>query len=188
MFRNLSAAALGLVLAAGPAVAQPERKDLQVANDVARQVTRYTQFSVFDDVNVEVDRGHVTLTGKVTMPHKRTELERRVSNVRGVTEVRNKLEVLPASSADDDLRYRIARKLYGNPTFWKYAAMANPPIHVVVDRGRVTLTGVVLDEGERMLARSITSTVVGSLSTENRLKTDAEVRAALERPAVARND
>ena len=31
--------------------------------------------------------------------------------------------------------------------------MPNPPIHIIVERGRVTLTGVVQSEVDRMLAR-----------------------------------
>ncbi len=58
--------------------------------------------------------------------------------------------------------------------------MANPPIHMVVERGRVTLTGVVQSEVDRMLARSL-ATQFGALSVTNDLKTDAEVQAALEK-------
>ena len=36
--------------------------------------------------------------------------------------------------------------------------MANPPIHIVVENGRVTLAGVVQSNVERMLARSLATT------------------------------
>jgi hyperosmotically inducible protein len=170
------------ILGAVPAAAQPERKEGQVARDVTGQVNRYPNFTVFDDVNVSVREGKVTLTGKVTMPHKRGDLERRISRVQGVAQVDNRLEVLPVSTADDNLRYRLARAIYSHPTFWKYAAMSNPPIHIVVDGGRVTLTGVVHTELERALARSIASTVFGVFSLDNRLKTDVEAREQLDRP------
>jgi osmotically-inducible protein OsmY len=58
--------------------------------------------------------------------------------------------------------------------------MPNPPIHIVVERGRVTLTGVVNSEVDRMLARSLAQ-FSGALSVTNELKTDAEVRDALEK-------
>ena len=58
--------------------------------------------------------------------------------------------------------------------------MANPPIHIIVEHGRVTLTGVVQSEVDRMLARSL-ATQFGALSVTNDLKTDAEVRDALEK-------
>ena len=139
---------------------------------------KYTLFTIFDDVNARIENGVVTLTGKVTMPYKKTDIERRVAKIDGVREVANSIEVLPVSPFDDDLRHRIARAIYGSPSFWHYAAMAQPPIHIIVDRGRVTLTGVVNSEVDRMLARSL-ATGWGELSVTNELRTAAEVRAAM---------
>ena len=92
----------------------------------------------------------------------------------------NDIGVLPVSPFDDELRYRIARAIYSNASFWHYAAMANPPIHIVVENGRVTLTGVVNSNVERMLARSL-ATTFGAFSVKNDLKTDAEVKDLLEK-------
>ena len=170
--------ALG-VLAAVPALAQT-RKDLPVFRDISDQVTRYTQFTIFDNVEAEVSRGHVVLTGAVTMPYKKDDIERRVRKVEGVETIDNRIEVLPVSSFDDELRYRIARAIYGNSSFWNYAAMANPPIHIVVKGGHVTLTGMVNSNVERMLARSL-ATGFGEFNVKNELRTDAEVSAALEK-------
>ncbi|MBI3493079.1 MAG: BON domain-containing protein [Acidobacteria bacterium] len=58
--------------------------------------------------------------------------------------------------------------------------MPNPPIHIVVERGRVTLTGVVGSEIDRVLARSLASQF-GAFKVTNELKTDAEVRDLLEK-------
>jgi hyperosmotically inducible protein len=91
----------------------------------------------------------------------------------------NHITVLPLSGFDDDLRFRIARAIYGNSNFWNYGASANPSIHIVVDRGRVTLTGVVQSEVDRMLARSL-ATIPGTLSVKSELKTVAEMREAPE--------
>jgi hyperosmotically inducible protein len=159
---------------------QGPRKDLQVLKDVATSVDRYTQFTIFDDVNASVKEGVVTLTGKVTMPYKRDEISKRVAKVDGVRTVQDQISVLPVSTFDDQLRYRIARSIYGHSNFWNYAIMPNPPIHIVVDHGRVTLTGVVQSNVDRMLARSL-ATQFGALSVTNDLKTDAEVQAALEK-------
>ncbi len=157
-----------------------DRKDDQVFKDVATSVNRYTQFTIFDDVNANVRDGVVTLTGKVTMPYKKDEIEKRVARVAGVTGVDDRITVLPVSIYDDELRYRVARSIYGNTNFWNYAAMANPPIHIVVEHGRVTLTGVVGSNIDRMLARSL-ATAMGALSVTSELNTDAEVQDALEK-------
>ena len=64
--------------------ADAERKDLQVFNDIADQVNRYTQLTIFDSISASVDDGRVVLTGWVTMPYKRDDLEKRVRKVDGV--------------------------------------------------------------------------------------------------------
>ena len=178
MFRTICAGAASLLLSANlsfaGSIGQAERKDFQVAKDIATTVQRYTQFTIFDDVNAHVLDGVVTLTGKVTMPFKRDDIERRIARVDGVRSVKDQITVLPVSQFDDELRYRIARSIYNNSNFWSYAIMANPPIHIVVEHGRVTLTGVVQSEVDRMLARSL-ATQFGALSVTNALKTDAEV-------------
>jgi hyperosmotically inducible protein len=156
-----------------------DRTNYLIFKDVADQVNRYSRFTVFDDVAANVDNGVVTLTGHVTMPYKRDDLERRVAKVTGVAQVQNKIAVLPVSIVDDELRFRIARAIYGNSAFWHYAAMANPPIHIIVQNGHVTLTGVVNSNVERALARSL-ATGFGEFDIKNDLKTDAEMQKALE--------
>ena len=179
--RSLWLAVAGVLLLSAAAAASPiDRKDLQIFNDIAKTVNRYTQFTIFDEVNASVRDGVVTLTGKVTMPYKRDDIAGRVADVEGVKEVRDNIEVLPVSSFDNELRWRVARAIYGNPSFWNYGASANPSIHIIVEHSRVTLTGVVQNEVDRMHARSL-ATVSGVLSVKNELKTDAEVREALEK-------
>jgi hyperosmotically inducible protein len=159
------------MLAVASAAGAQSRPDQQLADEISASVRTYPQFSIFDHVSGEVNDGVVTLTGKVTMPYKKTDLGRRIARMDGVREVQNEITVLPVSSFDDDLRYRISRAIYGNPSFWTYAAMANPPIHIIVENGRVTLTGVVNSNVERMMARSL-ATGLGELSVTNELRTD----------------
>jgi hyperosmotically inducible protein len=174
---------LGGILALSAHVAlagTADRKNHQVLNDISRTVNRYTHFTIFDDVNAQVNEGVVTLTGKVTMPYKRDDIMKRVADVDGVVEVRDNIQVLPVSQSDDQLRYQISRAIYGNPNFWNYAIGPNPPIHIIVDHGHVTLTGVVNNDVDRMIARSLV-TQFGVFSVKNQLKTDAEIRSAVEK-------
>src|SRR5580765_2096638 len=157
------------------------RKDLQVFNDISKAVTRYLHFTVFDSVDASVKDGVVTLTGRVTMPFKRDDIEKRVAKVDGVREVRDEISVLPVSQFDDQIRYRVARAIYTNPNFWNYAIVADPPIHVVVEHSRVTLTGTVQNDVDKALARSIATGQFGVMSVTNNLKTEAEVKDALEK-------
>ena len=174
------ALAVSVNVAAAASVTGADKKDFQLLKEIATSVDRYTQFTIFDDVSAQVKDGYVTLSGKVTMPYKRDDIERRVSKINGVAGVRDEITVLPVSTFDDDLRFKIARSIYGHSNFWNYAIMPNPPIHIVVERGRVTLTGVVNSEVDRMLARSLASQF-GAFSVTNDLKTDAEMREALEK-------
>jgi hyperosmotically inducible protein len=117
-----------------------EPTNYSIFKDFSRQDRNDTSFTEFDEVSSSVDDGVVILSGKVTMPFKRNDIERRVTRVAGVKQVVNQIDVLPVSQFDEELRFRIARAIYGNPNFWHYASMANPPIHIVVEHGRVTLS------------------------------------------------
>lgn len=172
---SLSCALALFVALATPALAQDidDRRDVRLADDIARVVLGYTRLTIFDHIGARVDNGVVTLTGKVTMPFKKNDIEKRIAKIDGVRDVHDEITVLPVSGFDDDLRYRVARAIYGNASFWPYASMANPPIHILVERGHVTLAGVVNNNVERMLARSL-ATGLGELSVTNALRTDAK--------------
>ena len=168
-----------VTLAMGAPAWAAERDDLEIFQDVSRQVLRYPNFTIFDGISAQVEGGVVTLSGRVTMPYKRDDIATRVARIDGVRDVRNEVAVLPVSLFDDELRFRIARAIYGHSNFWTYGAMVNPPIHIIVEHGRVTLEGVVNSNIDRMLARSIASSF-NAFAVTNNLKTDAEVTAELE--------
>ena len=170
--------ALGLFFVPVVASAQMPVRDRVVLERISDQVNRYTQYTIFDSISASVEDGHVILSGWVTMPYKRDDLERRVRSADGVVSVENGIGVLPVSIFDDELRFRIARAIYGNSSFWQYASMVNPPIHVIVRNGRVTLEGVVNSNVERMLARSL-ATGFGAFEVTNALRTTDEVREGL---------
>jgi hyperosmotically inducible periplasmic protein len=169
---------LGVALAPATASAQMSTHDRVLFEKIVDQVNRYTQYTIFDSVSASIDNGRVVLSGWVTMPFKRDDIERRIGRVDGVMAVENGIGVLPVSTFDDELRFRIARAIYGNSSFWQYASMVNPPIKIVVNRGRVTLEGVVNNNVERMLARSLASGF-GEFQVTNQLRTDAEVRETM---------
>ena len=170
-FRVFVAAIVASLAATSAVFAQDDRRDLRLAEEISAAVRMYPQFTIFDDVSGTVEAGVVTLTGKVTMPYKREQIQKRVARIDGVREIRNEISVLPVSIFDDNLRRRVARAIYGNPSFWSYAAMANPPIHIIVENGHVTLTGMVNSNVERAIARSLASGF-GEFSVSNELRTD----------------
>ena len=145
--------------------------DAVLADRVAEIVRQYVHFGIFDDVSIRVENRSVTLFGRVTMPYKRDDIETRVKKIDGVRDLTNSIEVLPVSIFDSDLRDRLARAIYGHPSFRHYASMVNPPIHIIVENGRVTLTGAVNSEVEKRLAYSLAQ-VFGVFSVTNELKID----------------
>jgi hyperosmotically inducible periplasmic protein len=147
-----------LLAAAALAPATGALADTQaLAAVVTAAVRECRHLTIFDTVAARVEEGAVVLSGKVTAAAKRDEVIRRVAALDGVREVRNEITVLPASAADDALRYRVSRAIYGHPSFWPHAAMAHPPIHILVENGHVTLTGMVATRVERAMARSLAS-------------------------------
>ena len=73
----------------------------------------------------------------------------------------------------------MARAIYGNPNFWRYGVGAQPSIHIIVERGHVTLTGVVQNEVDRTLARALAGQF-DAFSVTNELRIPSEVTAELE--------
>lgn len=170
--RIVSATLLLVLLFTASAAFAQDRRDGRLADDIVRAVSIHPQLTIFDDVKALVQDGVVTLTGKVTTEYKKQDVGRIVGRIEGVRQLRNHVGILPASPFDDELRYRAARAIYTNPAFWSYASMARPPIHVIVENGHVTLTGVVASDVERALARSL-ATGLGETSVTNELRTES---------------
>jgi hypothetical protein len=68
--------------------------------------------------------------------------------------------VLPSSGFDDQIRHEAFRRIYLNPEFRDYLFTSDPPIHIIVRGGRVSLEGVVRNRPERLMAQSL---LIGSL-------------------------
>jgi hyperosmotically inducible protein len=178
MRRSLLAALLTLGLASPALAADPE--NLQIYNKVSDQVRGYAWFTIYDSVQASINQGVVTLTGKVTQPYKATDIAKRVAKVQGVDQVVNRIQTLPVSRYDDQLRVRIARAIYAHPALSMYGIGANPSIHVIVENGRLTLDGVVNNEMDRQIARSVAG-FFGTFGIKNELKTTEEVKQDLEK-------
>jgi hyperosmotically inducible periplasmic protein len=158
---------LGKVLAAGAILLSGAlagnaavRSDEDLAKQVRHELVMYPRYTIWDDLSFRVTDGQVELNGAVTQPYKKYDLERIVRGIPGVASLTDNVKVLPLSDMDNRLRLQIARAIYGDPTFTRYAMMANPPVHVIVENGRVTLTGMVANEFEKNVA-GIRASVAG---------------------------
>lgn len=161
-----------------PAAARAEITDAELTERVIDAIQRYPRFGMFDDISIAVENREVTLMGKVTQPIKKDEIGKRVAKIDGIRRLVNAIDVLPLSPHDDELRLTIARAIYNHPSFWQYASMAVPPIHIIVERGHVTLTGRVATQLDRTLANALAQ-VPGAFSVRNDLKLDSVRRGRL---------
>ena len=151
-------------------VAEPESME-DLVDGIRSAVLRYSYYSVFDDINFGMDEPYVIiLRGAVTEPFKKTEIEKRVARVFGVKRVDNQIEVLPLSPNDQDLRRALFYRIYRDPRFSDRANQINPPIHIVVSRGVVALTGVVRSPIESRILESIARSTPGVFRVINRLQ------------------
>ncbi len=153
--RFLAAALLvgaGVMGAATHESAAVPGNDTDLAKQVRHEIVMYPYYSIWDDISFRVNNGQVELMGAVNQPFKKADIQRIVQHVPGVTSVTNDLKVLPLSSFDDRLRLQVARAIYRDPVLSRYALQAVGPIHIIVDNGHVTLTGVVSTETEKNIA------------------------------------
>ena len=160
------------VLAVDPdlEVAEPESME-DLVEAVRRAVLRYSYYTVFDDINFGVEEPYkIVLLGAVTEPFKKIELEKRVAKVFGVRSVDNRIEVLPLSPNDQDLRRALYYRIYRDSRFSDRANHVNPPIHIVVSRGVVALTGAVRSAIESRILESIARSTPGVFRVINRLE------------------
>lgn len=146
--------------------------DLQ--NRVRHEILMYPNYTLWDDISFRADNGNVELLGAVSQPYKKSDLERIVQHIPGVGSVTNEIKVLPLSSQDDRLRLQVAHAIYRDGTLSRYAMGAVPAIHIIVENGRVTLTGAVNSAMEKQIAGMRASTaglsfgpVVNNLNVDN---------------------
>jgi hyperosmotically inducible protein len=161
---------------AAPAVESGDQglNQQQIMKKVRKELVTLPYYGVFDNLAYKVDGSTVTLYGQVVRPSTRKDAEYRVARIEGVGRVINQIEVLPLSPSDDSIRARTYRTIFRAGGLYRYAMGANPSIHIVVNRGHVTLEGVVGSEGDRRLAYITASGVPGVFSVTNNLRTDRE--------------
>lgn len=169
--RIIALAAL-LTLSVSAAMAAPAKSqdNFRLENEIRKKLVMIPRYNVFDNLAFKVDGDTVTLYGQVVRPTTRKEAERRVAKIEGIDRVVNNIEVLPVSSFDDSIRIRTYRAVFRASSLYRYAMGANPSIHIIVNRGHVTLEGVVANKMDSQLAYMAASQVPGVFSVTNNLR------------------
>ena len=170
---GLVAQALASAAVVGPAAkAVVNMPSSWLEGEVRHELVMLPYYSVFDHLAFQVKGGTVILSGEVTRPTLKDDAERVVKRIEGVERVVNKIHVLPVSSFDDQIRIAAYRAIYGTPALNRYGHQAIPPIHIIVENGRITLEGVVANESDRNLAYVKALEVPGAFSVTNHLAID----------------
>jgi len=142
----------------------------RISREVRHELVMLPYYGVFDNLAYSVNGTVVTLYGQVTNPTLKSGAGNVVKRIEGVTKVDNQIEVLPLSPMDDQTRRAEYRTIYSEPALSRYAMQAVPPIHIIVDNGKVTLVGVVDNAGDKNIAGVRANTVSGVFSVVNNIQ------------------
>ena len=158
-------------------LALPETRQKLGGNDPQQRISREAlhellmlpYYSVFDNLAFKVNGDTETLMGQVVRPTLKSDAESAVKNIEGVEKVNNEIEVLPPSNMDDRIRRAVYHSIYGFGGLSRYSWGAVPSIHIIVNRGHVTLVGQVDNETDKNMAGIRAKTVPGTFSVTNNL-------------------
>jgi hyperosmotically inducible protein len=188
---------LGLLIILGAGTVAADQPS--TIEGIRKELLKLPYYGVFDFLAFGYDKGTVTLMGYAYRPTLTADAVRAVKRVPGVDEVVNKIEDLPPSQFDDELRWKTYYAIYGDPFLSKYAPgggvlwghrhafggtglrpmglgpfaafelAGDYPIHIIVKGGRIKLLGMVDNEGDKNLAGIKANSVAGSFGVENDL-------------------
>lgn len=146
---------LGIAVAVG-AMAQEKGSDAQIQADVTKTLSNKR----FSNVQSNVKKGMVTLTGTVDVFSTKEDADHRVHRVKGVNSVRNMIEVASSTKvSDEELRNKLAEKLAYDRV--GYGTTAFNAFTISVQGGAVTLGGVAYGPADRDSAISLVSNYPG---------------------------
>lgn len=148
----------------------PARAVERIQQAVRHKILMLPYYNVFDNIKYKVEGYNVTLLGAVTRPTLKSEAENVVKDIEGVQKVENKIEVLPVSNTDDELRLKLFRAIYGYPALQRYDLSVQKPIRIIVKNGKVNLEGVVDSKADKNLVNIRANGVPGVFSVTNNLR------------------
>src|SRR6266481_50947 len=140
--------------------ADPAQRQAWLTEQVRHKLAMIPWYSVFDNLEYQVNGDTVTLLGQVTRPVIKDEAGSSV----------NQIEVLPPSPFDEQVRRKEYRSIYSFGPLQPYALGVNPGIHIIVKGGNVTLEGVVRTQADKDAANIRARSVPGVFAVKNNLR------------------
>jgi hyperosmotically inducible protein len=174
---SLSIGASAIVGNALPKAKSQGALSASVVRQVRHELATLPYYGVFDWLEFQtLPDNTVVLRGQVVRPTTKSDAEARVKDIDGVSKVINEIQVLPPSPSDDRLRIALYRAIYGwNSPLFRYATQSIPPIHIIVDRGRATLRGIVANKADAQIAYMRARAVPGLFDVKNELLIESEM-------------
>jgi len=195
---RIAATLAGLAFAlacAQPLVRADEKSSVE---QIRKELLQLPYYGVFDFLVFSYDKGTVTLMGYAYRSTLKDDAVRATKRASGVDEVIEKIEDLPVSQFDDELRWKTYYAIYRDPFLSRYAPgggllwghrhqfgggfhamdlrrfpgmepLGDYPLHIIVRNGRITLLGVVDSESDRTVAGLRARDVPGSFGVDNEL-------------------
>jgi hyperosmotically inducible protein len=164
----------------------------RIVQEVRHRLLSLPNYSVFDSLSFGIQGRTIVLRGFASRPSLKQDAQRSVKEIPGVETVNNQIKVLPPSPMDDNIRVAVYVRIYTQPALRRYTgapvgfgmapsvALAaggitnDPPrgyhaIHIIVDHGHVTLTGVVDRESDANIASMQANGTPGVFSVDNEI-------------------
>jgi osmotically-inducible protein OsmY len=164
----------------------------RIVQEVRHRLLSLPNYSVFDSLSFGIQGRTIVLRGYASRPTLKQDAQRSVKDIPGVESVNNQIKVLPNSPMDDGIRVGVYRRIYTQPALRRYTSApvgfgaapsvalaaggitADPPrgyhaIHIIVDHGHVTLTGVVDRESDANIASMQANGTPGVFSVDNEI-------------------
>jgi hypothetical protein len=173
-------------------------------DEIRKELMQLPYYSVFDYLAFSYDRGTVTLMGYAYHLGLKQDAVRAAKRAPGVDQVIDKIEELPVSQFDDDIRWKTYYAIYRDPFLSRYAPgggllwghrhpfgggfhggfggprfpgtepLGDFPIHIIVKNGRTILMGVVDNENDKTVAGMRAREVPGAFAVDNELVVEKE--------------
>jgi hyperosmotically inducible protein len=147
----------------------PVSEEDRISREVRHELVMQPYYTIWDWLAFRVNGGTVELVGDVNSLGLKSDAVNSVKRIEGVEKVVDHINQLPPSPMDDRIRHEVARAIFDWGNLSRYSWSAVPSIHIVVERGRVRLEGVVDSQQDKDAAGIRANGVSGVFQVTNNL-------------------